>query len=107
MNLIVWNLPQRCAARDVRRFLEHELGGYASDIEVHGAGTAQAYAVARLATDVPYIGEAIAQKLCHQRFLDEPLRARASPSGDASIVCIDSCARRALMARPTRRNELC
>jgi len=85
MNLIVWNLPQRCAARDVRRFLEHELGGYASDIEVHGAGTAQAYAVARLATDVPYIGEAIAQKLCHQRFLDEPLRARASPSGDASI----------------------
>ena len=85
MNLIVWNLPQRCAARDVRRFLEHELGGYASDIEVHGAGTAHAYATARLAIDVPYIGEAIAQKLCHQRFLDEPLRARASASGDASI----------------------
>ncbi|WP_321792967.1 RNA-binding protein [Caballeronia sp. J97] len=85
MNLLVWNLPQRCAARDVRRFLEHELGEYASDIEVHDAGTAHAYATATLATDVPYIGEAIAQKLCHQRLLDEPLRARASASGDASI----------------------
>ncbi|AET91583.1 hypothetical protein [Caballeronia cordobensis] len=85
MNLLVWNLPHRCAARDVRRFLEHELGHYARDIEIHGAGTAQAYATATLATDVPYIGEAIAQKLCHQRFLDEPLRARASASGDASI----------------------
>ncbi|SAK89804.1 hypothetical protein AWB75_06225 [Caballeronia catudaia] len=85
MNLLVWNFPQRCAARDVRRFLEHELGRYASDIEVYGAGTADAYATAKLATDVPYIGEAIAQKLCHQRFRDEPLRARASASGDASI----------------------
>ncbi|SAK56122.1 hypothetical protein AWB78_01537 [Caballeronia calidae] len=84
MNLLVWNLPQRCAARDVRRFLEHELGGFASDIEVHGAGTADAYATAKLATDVPYIGEAIAQRLCHQRFRDLPLRARASASGDAS-----------------------
>ncbi|SAL03775.1 hypothetical protein AWB77_06868 [Caballeronia fortuita] len=84
MNLLVWNLPQRCAARDVRRFLKEELGGYASDIEVHGAGTADAYATVKLATDVPYIGEAIAQKLCHQRFHDEPLRARASASADAS-----------------------
>ncbi|BBU29196.1 hypothetical protein BTHE68_29300 [Burkholderia sp. THE68] len=85
MNLLIWNFPQRCAARDVRRFLEHELGQYASDIAVYGAGTADAYATAKLAIDVPYIGEAIAQKLCHQRFLDEPLRARASASGDASI----------------------
>lgn len=85
MNLLVWNLPQRCAARDVRRFLENELGRYASEIEVHGAGTDQAYATAKLATDVPYIGEAIAQRLCHQRLLDAPLRARASASGDASI----------------------
>ncbi|SAK75344.1 RNA-binding protein [Caballeronia ptereochthonis] len=84
MNLLVWNLPRRCAARDVRRFLENELGGYVSDIEVHGAGTADAYATAKLATDVPYIGEAIAQKLCHQRLLDAPLRARASALGDAS-----------------------
>jgi hypothetical protein len=84
MNLLVWNLPPRCAARDVRRFLEHELGDYASDIEVHGAGTAEAYATVKIATDMPYIGEAIAQRLCHQRLLDAPLRARASASGDAS-----------------------
>jgi hypothetical protein len=68
----------------VRRFLEDELGGYVSDIEVHGAGTSQAYATAKLATDVPYIGEAIAQQLCQRRLHDEPLRARASASGDAS-----------------------
>lgn len=85
MNLLVWNLPPRCAARDVRRFLELELGDYASDIQVHGAGTADAYATVRLDTDVPYIGEAIAQKLCHLRLLDAPLRARASASCDASI----------------------
>jgi hypothetical protein len=84
MNLLVWNLPRRSSARDVRRFLEDELGDYVSDIEVHGAGTAQAYATARLATEVPYIGEAIAQRLCQRRLLDEPLRARASASGDAS-----------------------
>ena len=85
MNLLVWDLPQRCAARDVRRFLESELGHYARDIEVHGAGTSDAYATARLATDVPYIGEAIAQRLCHLRLFNVPLRARASASGDASV----------------------
>jgi hypothetical protein len=85
MNLLVWNLPLHCAARDVRRFLEHELGDYANDIQVHGAGTAHAYATVTLATEIPYLGEAIAQKLCHQRLLDAPLRARASASGDASI----------------------
>jgi hypothetical protein len=84
MNLLVWNLPRRSSAREVRRFLEDELGDYISDIEVHGAGTSQAYATARLATEVPYIGEAIAQRLCQRRLLDEPLRARASASGDAS-----------------------
>lgn len=84
MNLLVWNLPPRSSARDVRRFLEHELGDYVSDIEVHEAGTSHAYATARLATDVPYIGEAIAQQLCQRRLMDAPLRARASVAGDAS-----------------------
>lgn len=84
MHLLIWNLPPRCAAADVRRFLEHELGAYATEIAVYGAGTPDAYAQAKLATDVPYIGEAIAQRLCHQRLLDRPLRARASVFGDAS-----------------------
>jgi hypothetical protein len=85
MNLLIWNLPRRSSARDVRRFLEDELGEYASDIEVHDAGTSHAYATVKLATDAPYIGEAIAQKLCRRRLNDEPVRARASASGDASI----------------------
>jgi hypothetical protein len=84
MNLLVWNLPRRSSARDVRRFLQDELGDYVSDIEVHDAGTTHAYATARLATEIPYIGEAIAQRLCQRRLHDEPLRARASAAGDAS-----------------------
>jgi hypothetical protein len=84
MHLLVWNLPRRCVASEVRRFLEDELGGYAARIEVHGAGTPDAYAEATLIVDVPYIGEAIAQRLCQRRLCDTPLRARASASGDAS-----------------------
>ncbi|SAL56845.1 hypothetical protein [Caballeronia humi] len=84
MHLLVWNLPRRCAASEVRRFLETELGGYVAEITVYGAGTSDAYAQARLTTDVPYIGEAIAQRLCHQRLRDVPLKARASVAGDAS-----------------------
>lgn len=83
MNLLVWNLPRRSSARDVRRFLEDELGTYVSDIEVHGADTSHAYATTKLAIDTPYIDEVIAQKLCQRRLLDEPVRARASASGDA------------------------
>jgi hypothetical protein len=82
--LLIWNLPRRCAATEVRRFLEHELGDYASDIAVYGAGTPDAYAQAKLTTEVPYIGEAIAQRLCQRRLRDTPLKARASASGDAS-----------------------
>jgi hypothetical protein len=84
MHLLIWNLPSRCAARDVRRFLEHELGDYASEIAVYEAGTANVYAQAKLTTDVPYIGEALAQRLCHQTLHDKPLRARASVLADAS-----------------------
>jgi hypothetical protein len=84
MNLLLWNLPRRTSAREVRRFLEHELGDYVSDIEVHDAGTSHAYATATLAIDVPYIGEAMAQRLCQRRLNDEPVRARVSVLGDAS-----------------------
>ncbi|SAL71925.1 hypothetical protein [Caballeronia telluris] len=84
MHLLIWNLPPRCAASEVRRFLENELGNYVSAIEVYGAGTPDAYADATLTTDLPYIGEVIAQRLSRRRLRDTPLRARASASGDAS-----------------------
>ncbi len=110
MNLLVWNLPRRSSARDVRRFLEDELGTYVSDIEVHGVGTSYAYATAKLATDTPYIGEAIAQKLCQRRLLDEPVRVGIGRCIDASALNLSvSSVRHALRAGlcwPTR-NELC
>jgi len=63
MNLTVRNIPESCTEAEVREFLKKELGHYAVDVAVYGAGTPNAYAVVELDANVPYVGEVIARQM--------------------------------------------
>jgi hypothetical protein len=79
MNLIVWNIPERCTEQQVRDFLSHELGHYAKDISVYESGTDNAYAKVELNAETPYAGEAIASQLQGRRLEGVQLRVSAAP----------------------------
>lgn len=79
MNLIVWNIPERCTEQQVRDFLAHELGRYAKDIAVYEAGTGNAYARVELEAETRYAGEAIASQLQGRQLEGVALRVSAAP----------------------------
>ena len=82
MNVRVWNIAESCSEQEVREFLQHELGHYAKSVTVYEAGTANAYAIAELNADLPYIGDVIAQQLHGKLLGGVALQASAAPFGD-------------------------
>lgn len=82
MNLIVRNIAQSCSEQEVREFLLHELGHYAKNVEVIGAGQPDAYAMVELNADVPYVGEVIARQIHGKQLGGQPLEASADLFSD-------------------------
>ncbi|SMG57639.1 hypothetical protein [Paraburkholderia susongensis] len=82
MNLTVRNIAESCSEQEVREFLKHELGHYAKNVEVVGAGTPGAYATVELDADVPYVGDVIARQIHGRHLGGQPLEASADLFSD-------------------------